>query len=158
MASHLSMRGCCLRWNHLGHLRKRCPKSSGFLHEMHPVKEHKVKFSKQSHHPRIDFYFHLSQGTQGDIWLLNDCHRTLSVPCGSEPLQMSSFLAMGPGRWPRCTSIPIFQLQTSCFFLRACRTHFPCFFCFHRPVSLNSLSRAQKLWGTAVDTCTSLNW
>lgn len=85
------------------------------------------------------------------------CHRTLSVPCGSDPLQMSCFLGMVIGRWPRCTSFPIFQLQTSCLFLRACRTHFPCF-SFHRPVLLNPLSRTQKLLRATMDICTSLNW
>lgn len=129
---------------------------------MHPVKEcnHlEVKYSEQSHHAGIDLYFHLSQGTQGDIWLLNDCHRTLSAPCGSDPLQMSSFLGVGTGRWPRCTSIPIFQLQTSCFFLKACRTHFPSFFIFTGLCqALNPLSRTQKLLRIAVDICTSLNW
>lgn len=117
----------------------------------------KIKFSKQIHHIPIDFYFHLSQETEGDIWLLNDCHGTLSVPCGSDPLQMSCFLGMVTGRWSMCTPFPIFHLQTSCFFLRACRTHFPCFF-FHRSVSPNLLNRTQKLLRIAVDNCTFLNW
>lgn len=55
----------------------------------------------------------------------------------------SCFLDMVVGRCPRHMAIPIFRLQISCFFLSICVTLF--FLCFHRAVSVNHLSRTQKL-------------
>lgn len=53
----------------------------------------------------------------------------------------SCFLDMVVGRCPR--HVAIFQLEISCLFLSMSGTLF--FLCFHRTVSVNHLSRTQKL-------------